>query len=393
MAYVDRVDDRTLIRNAILGVTAAAPIMQGHPATEKALRSLGAATPDLNVELKALGDFLAATRGATNDNQDRLINAAIEGMLKGLDSQSKYVRNMLKSCGPPNGGIGVEVKSENEAVKVIRPLDSSPALEAGIRSGDILTKLDGTPLKGLSLDEVVAKFCGPLDSALAVTLTRETELEPLEVKVTRKTIRLTPVEYSIVDDAGWIKVKTFNSPNTFDWLKHTIIWKIEPAAGSKLKGYILDLRDNSGGLLDQAVKVAGAFVESGTVVVLQGRSSVERKPASGGDLTGGKPVVVLINKNTASGAEIVASSLKDEHRAIIVGRTSFGAGTLQTLIPLDSQRAIRLTTARMLRANGQSWDGKGVEPDVIVEAAPEAAAKGQPDPDLAAALDILRRKH
>ena len=286
-----------------------------------------------------------------------------------------------------------ETKIENGAVKVIKPLDSSPALEAGIRTGDTFTKLDGVPLKGLSLEEVVAKFCGALDSVLVVTLTRETEAEAIEVKVKRKTISITPFEFSILDDVAWIKIRTFDLPNTFDWLKHTIIWKIQPAAGSKLKGYILDLRDNSGGLLDQAGSVAGAFLESGTVVVLQQeRNATERKSASGGDLAGGKPVVVLINQNTASGAEIVASSLQHEHRAAVVGSKSFGAGTVQTVIPLDSQHAIKLTTAKMLRANGPSWDGKGIEPDVIVPAPAEPAAKEQPDPGLAAALDILRRK-
>ncbi|MGO9486872.1 MAG: S41 family peptidase [Rhodomicrobium sp.] len=390
--YVDKVDDRALARNAILGVAASEPRMQGHPATKKALSSLETAPADIKADVEILGIFFFAAKQETNDSLDKLVSAAIDGMLKGLDSQSKYLRNPQKNCEPPNGGIGIELRIENEAVRVVRALDSSPALEAGIRSGDILTRLDGALLKGLSSEEVVAKLCGPLDSAVAVSLTRKTELQPLEVNITRETVRITPVEYSIVDDAGWIKVKSFKSPDTFDALKHTILWNIQPVAGSKLKGYILDLRDNSGGLLDQAVKVASAFAGSGTIVLEQGHDSTERKLASGGDLTGGKPVVVLINHYTASGAEAVASSLQDTHRATIVGTRSFGAGTVQTLIQLDGQRTLKLTTHRLLRANGRSWDGKGVEPDITVHSPPESTANEQPDPDLAAALDILRRK-
>ena len=289
--------------------------------------------------------------------------------------------------------IGVELKIENGAVKVTKPLDASPALEAGIRPGDTLTKLDGVPLKGLLLDEVVAKFCGPLDSVFAVTLTRETEAEAIEVRAKRKIIRLIPFEFTVLDGFGWIKLHTFNLPGTFDWLKRTMASNMAPEAGSGLKGYILDLRGNSGGLLDQAISVAGAFLESGTVVVeLRERNSTGRKTASGGDLSGGKPVVVLIDQLTASGAEIVASSLQREHRAVVAGSKSFGTGTVQTVIPLDSQHAIKLTTAKMFGANSRSWDGKGIEPDVIVPPPAELAVKEQPDPGLAVALDILRRK-
>jgi carboxyl-terminal processing protease len=383
--YVDKVDDNVLFRNAIQGVVTAFPILEAQPETKKALSRLDSkGAPNSNSDnIKIFSDFIASARKITNKGDEALLAAAMKGLLEGLDKHSTYNRGSRNGCAS-KAALGVEVRSENDGVRVVRPLEGSGALEAGVRSGDLLTRVDGTSLKGLPLDEAVATFCGPPGSAAAVTLRREGETEKHEVAVTRKIVRLTAYEYRVQDDVGLIKIKTFQLPSTYDWLKTTIE---KSAAGPELKGYILDLRDNVGGLLDQAIKVAGAFLDSGDIIVVQDRKSVERKPASGHDLTGGKQVVVLINHNTASGAEIVASSLQDAHRAVIAGRRSFGAGTVQTLVPLDSQQSIKFTTAKLLRANGQPLEGKGVEPDVSVQESPGQ----QGDLDVASALEILHK--
>jgi carboxyl-terminal processing protease len=393
--YADKVDDSSLLRNAALGVLGTAPAMKDNPATGKIVADLRAGSAAPAVNNKTLDDFsyfLSAAQSAERDTDDRIVTAAIEGMLRGLDNQSIYIHGeKRKACLPPDGGIGVQLKIENGSVKVVRPLDSSPALEAGIKSGDILTHAGAVALNGLSLDEVVAKLCGPIGSAVAITLIRGDESPPVEVKVTRRVVSISARDYIIFEDVAWIRIRSFEFSHTSDWLKYTMVWNIKAKIGAKLKGYILDLRDNRGGVLEEAIKTASAFLESGTIVLVQGRNSIERKVASGGDLAGGKPVVVLINANSAAGAEIVASCLQDARRAVIAGRTSSGAGTVQTLIPLDSQHAIKLTTAKLLRASGQSWDGKGVRPDIVVEAAPQTAVKEEGDRDLAAALYVLRQ--
>ncbi|WP_049779305.1 S41 family peptidase [Rhodomicrobium vannielii] len=395
-AYVDKVDDSLLLKNAVLGVTAASPVMQEHPATKKALRRLDDGTQDIKSKLQVFGDFLVAARGATNETLDKLSAAAIEGMLKGLDSRSKYVtpkemHDLQFQTRGDNGGLGLELKLEDGIPKVILPIENAPADRAGVQAGDSITQIDGVSLRGSTLDEAVEKMRGPVGSSVRLTIVRNGSLDPIQLSISRDIVRVYPVRYRLDGDIAYINIKTFESAHVYEYLKRATE-DLKRTAGLKLKGYIIDLRNNSGGLLDQAVNVAGAFIESSTVVLEQGRSSTERKEASGGDLTGGKPIVVLINKNTASGAEIVASKVQDEHRGTIVGRRSFGAGTVQTLFRLDDERAIRLTTHRLLRANGQSWDGKGVEPDVVVDAAAELPAKGQYDPDLAAALDILRKQ-
>ncbi|WP_164729932.1 S41 family peptidase [Rhodomicrobium lacus] len=395
-AYVDKVDDSLLLKNAVLGVTAASPVMQEHPATKKALRRLDDGTQDTKSKLQVFGDFLVAARGATSETLDKLSAAAIEGMLKGLDSRSKYVtpkemQDMQVRAGGSTGGLGIELKIEDGIPKVITPVENAPADRAGVLAGDTITHIDGASLRGLTLVEAVEKMRGPVGSTVLLTIARNGSLDPIQLSISRDIVRIHPVRYRIEGDVAYININTFQSANIYEYLKQAID-DLKRTAGPKLKGYVIDLRNNSGGLLDQAVKVAGAFIESGTVVLEQGRSSTERKEASGGDLAEGRPIVVLINKNTASGAEIVASNLQDEHRATLVGRRTFGAGTVQTLFRLDDERAIRLTTHRLLRANGQSLDGKGVEPDVVVDAASELPAKGQYDPDLAAALDILRKQ-
>lgn len=395
MYYVEKVDDRMLLKNAILGVAAALPVMQEHSATKKALRRLDDSTQDIRSKLHVFGDYLVAVRGLTNETLDKLSVAAIEGMLKGLDSRSRYVtpkemHDLQFQTRGDNGGLGLELKLEDGIPKVISPIENAPADRAGVQAGDSITHIDGVSLRGLTLDEAVEKMRGPVGSSVQLTIVRDGSLDPIQLSISRDIILIHPVRYRIEGDVAYINIKTFQSANIYEYLKRAIE-DLKRTAGSKLKGYIIDLRNNSGGLMDQAVKVAGTFIESGTVVLEQGRSSTERKEASGGDLTEGRPIVVLINKNTASGAEIVASKVQDGHRGTIVGRRSFGAGTLQTLFPLDGEGAIKLTTHRLLRANGQSWEGKGVEPDVVVDAAAELPAKGQYDPDLAAALDILRK--
>ena len=327
-AYVDEVDDRMVLKNAILGVAATSPAMQEHPATKKALRSLEGDTRDLRGKLEVFGEFLVAARSVTNDSLDRLATAAIEGMLKGLDPRSRYVtpkemQDLQLQTRVATGGLGLELKMEDGIPKVVAPIENAPADKAGVLAGDYITHLDGGSLRGLPLNEAVEKMRGPVGSTVLLTITRKGFPNSIELKISRDIVRIHPVPYSVQTDVGWIKIKTFQSENTYEYLKQAI-GDLKRTVGPKIKGYIIDLRNNSGGLMDQAVKVAGAFVERGVVVLERGRVATERKTASGGDLTEGKPIVVLIDENTASGAEIVASSLQDEHRATIVGRRSFG---------------------------------------------------------------------
>jgi carboxyl-terminal processing protease len=212
---------------------------------------------------------------------------------------------------------------------------------------------------------VVAKLCDPVDSVVKVSLVREGLSRPIEINVVRQVVQIVPVPYRVEGDIGWIKIKTFQSEQTYEYLKQAIEG-LQRTIGPKLKGYVIDLRGNSGGLLDQATKVADAFLDQGLIVLTRRRDATKRYMATPGDLTEAKPIVVLINEQTASGAEIVASCLQDQHRAIIVGTASFGMASIQTLIPLDDKHAIRLTTAQMFRAGGDSWEGKGIQPDIMI---------------------------
>ncbi|MDA5092765.1 S41 family peptidase [Aliiroseovarius sp. KMU-50] len=306
-----------------------------------------------------------------------LIEAAIDGMLSSLDPHSSYLSaddaaQMRVQTRGSFGGLGIEVTQEEGFVRVVTPMDDTPADKAGIESGDFVTHVDGESLLGLTLDEAVDMMRGPVGSEIILTVVREGVDEPFDVSIIRDTIKLTAATVRTVGDTVVMRVTTFNdqtTPNMVDGLKR----EVEALGGiDKVSGFVLDLRNNPGGLLDQAISVSDAFLESGEIVSTRGRNpgESERVNAKAGDLAEGKPLVVLINGGSASASEIVAGALQDHHRAIVVGTKSFGKGSVQTVMPLPSDGAMRLTTARYYTPSGRSIQALGVSPDIVVEQPP-----------------------
>jgi carboxyl-terminal processing protease len=258
---------------------------------------------------------------------------------------------------------------ESGLVKVISPIDDTPAARAGLKPGDLITQLDGQPVQGMTLPQAVEKMRGPVNSDVKLTIRRKGR-DPFDVKLTRATIRIQSVRSHLIgDDIGYIRITSFNEQT--DVGLNNAIKNIKQQAGDKLRGVILDLRNNPGGLLDQAVAVSDAFLEKGEIVSTRGRRSddAQRYNARPGDVAAGLPLAVLINGGSASASEIVAGALQDHHRAVLVGTRSFGKGSVQTIIPLTGHGAMRLTTARYYTPSGRSIQAKGIEPDIIVEAA------------------------
>jgi carboxyl-terminal processing protease len=294
-------------------------------------------------------------------------------MLTALDPHSAYLnpkhfRDMQVQTRGEFGGLGIEVTMENGVVKVVSPIEDTPAAKAGIQSGDLITGLDKEQIQGLTLQEAVEKMRGPVNSPITLTIVRNGVEDPFDVKVTRDVIHINPVKYSAEgDDVGYIRVTTFNEQTTANMQK--AIEDLKKQLGPKLKGYIIDLRNNPGGLLDQAISVSDAFLDQGAIVLTRGRNleETQRSNARPGDMTDGKQLIVLINGGSASASEIVAGALQDHHRATIVGTRSFGKGSVQTIIPLGSNGALRLTTARYYTPSGRSIQAKGIEPEVLVE--------------------------
>jgi len=333
-----------------------------------------AANSEIYRQLDLFGEVLERVRADYVEQPDdsELIEAAINGMLAGLDPHSAYLspknfREMQVQTRGEFGGLGIEVTMDKGVVKVVSPIDNTPAEQAGLLAGDYITHLDGESIRGLTLGEAVEKMRGPVDSDIVVTVVREGVEEPFDVRIVRDIIRITPVSYEIEGDIGYLRVKTFNE-QTYDELRDAIV-SVQEELGDDLAGYILDLRNNPGGLLDQAISVSDAFLDKGAIVLTRGRKSSEsqRSAAQPGDLTDGKPIVVLINGGSASASEIVAGALQDQKRAEVVGSRSFGKGSVQTIIPLGTNGAIRLTTARYYTPSGRSIQAKGISPDHVVK--------------------------
>jgi carboxyl-terminal processing protease len=265
------------------------------------------------------------------------------------------------------GGLGIEVTMENGVIKVVAPLDDTPAAKAGIMSGDLIIALNKEQIQGLTLQEAVDKMRGPVNSPITLTVVRDGVDDPFDVKMTRDVIHIKPVKYNTEDDVGYIHITSFNEQTTGDLQK--AVEDLRKEIGPKLKGYLIDLRNNPGGLLDQAVSVSDAFLDQGAIVLTKGRNleQTQRANARPGDITDGKKLVVLINGGSASASEIVAGALQDQHRATILGTRSFGKGSVQTIIPLGSNGALKLTTARYYTPSGRSIQAKGIEPDAVVE--------------------------
>jgi carboxyl-terminal processing protease len=266
------------------------------------------------------------------------------------------------------GGLGIEVTMENGVVKVVSPIEDTPASRAGLMSGDLITHLDKEQILGLTLQEAVEKMRGPVNSPITLTIVRKGVDDPFDVKVVRDVIHINPVKYNVEgDDIGYIRITTFNEQTTANLQK--AIDDLKKQIGPKLKGYVVDLRNNPGGLLDQAISVSDTFLDQGAIVLTRGRNleETQRSNARPGDLADGKQLVVLINGGSASASEIVAGALQDHHRATIIGTRSFGKGSVQTIIPLGSNGALRLTTARYYTPSGRSIQAKGIEPEAVVE--------------------------
>jgi carboxyl-terminal processing protease len=333
-------------------------------------------------QLELFGDIFERVRASYVEDVDdtKLIESAINGMLASLDPHSSYMppdsfEDMRVQTKGEFGGLGIEVTMEQGFVKVVAPIDETPAAIAGVKAGDFITHIDGQSVQGLTLAEAVDQMRGPVGSDIRITVAREGAAEPIDITITRAVIKIRAVRGRVEGDVGVIRMTTFNE-QTFDNLQ-TAIADIQKELGGadKVKGYVLDLRNNPGGLLNQAISVADAFLDKGEIVSTRGRDGrdSERHNAEPGDLTGGKPLVVLINGGSASASEIVAGALQDHRRAIIVGGKSFGKGSVQTIMPLVGKGALRLTTARYYTPSGRSIQALGIEPDILVERATIAA--------------------
>src|ERR1700738_3063109 len=361
-------------------------------------QDLGAANPnsaETYKQLNLFGEVFERVRSEYVDDvsDNSLVESAINGMLTSLDPHSNYLNtknfnDMKVQTRGEFGGLGIEVSMENGLVKVVSPIDDTPAARAGLKPGDLITHLDGDPVQGMTLPEAVEKMRGLIGSEIKLTIRREGK-DPFDVKLTRATIKIQSVRSHLEGDTiGYIRVTSFNEQT--DVGLNNAMKNLKQQAGNKLSGVILDLRNNPGGLLDQAVAVSDAFLDKGEIVSTRGRRSedAQRYNARPGDIASGLPVAVLINGGSASASEIVAGALQDHHRAILLGTKSFGKGSVQTIIPLPGHGAMRLTTARYYTPSGRSIQAKGIDPDIVVEAAKIEKEKG----DKAATATDLKKE-
>jgi carboxyl-terminal processing protease len=352
------------------------------------LACLAAATTVLNVtrtysatsnseiykQLDLFGDVLERVRSDYVEKPDdtMLIESAINGMLAALDPHSAYLnaksfKDMQVQTRGEFGGLGIEVTMENGVVKVVSPIDDTPASKAGLETNDLITHLDGEQIVGLTLEQAVEKMRGPVNTPITLTILRKGREDPFDVKIIRDVIKINAVKARQEGEIIYVKISTFNEQTHANLVK--AVDGLKKSIGRTLKGYVIDLRGNPGGLLDQAIAVSDDFLEKGAIVLTKGRGleETQRANARAGDIADGKPIVVLINGGSASASEIVAGALQDHKRATIIGTRSFGKGSVQTIIPLGSNGAIRLTTARYYTPSGRSIQAKGIDPDVVIE--------------------------
>ena len=332
-------------------------------------------------QMDLFGDIFARIRNEYVEpvDEQKLIEAAINGMLTSLDPHSSYMSPedaaaMRLQLDGEFGGLGLEVTQEEGWIKVVSPMDGTPADAAGIQSGDFITAVNGESVLGLTLQDAVDLMRGPVGSEIVITVVREGEEQPFDLSIIRDSIKLTAVRARTEGETVVLRITTFND-QTFPNLTEGLAAQIEEAGGiDNVNGVVLDMRNNPGGLLNQAVFVSDAFLEGGEIVSTRGRNPEDgdRFNATPGDLIDGKPIVILINGGTASASEIVAGALQDHHRAIVVGTQSFGKGSVQTVMPLAGESAMRLTTARYYTPSGRSIQALGISPDIIVEQPPVA---------------------
>ena len=363
-------------------------------------QDVGAATSNSTETYKQLnlfGEVFERVRAEYVDDvsDDSLVESAINGMLTSLDPHSNYLNtknfnDMKVQTRGEFGGLGIEVSMENGLVRVVSPIDDTPAARAGLKPGDLITHLDGDPVQGMTLPEAVEKMRGPVSSEIKLTIRREGK-DPFDVKLIRATVKIQSVRSHLEgDNIAYIRITTFNEQT--DVGLNNAIKNLKQQAGGKLLGVILDLRNDPGGLLDQAVAVSDAFLEKGEIVSTRGRRSedAQRYNARPGDIAAGLPIAVLINGGSASASEIVAGALQDHHRAVLLGTKSFGKGSVQTIIPLPGHGAMRLTTARYYTPSGRSIQAKGIDPDIVVEAAKIEKTPEKGEAKVATASDLKK---
>jgi carboxyl-terminal processing protease len=340
-------------------------------------------------QIELLGKILDTVRSGYVDKPDdgKLLTSAINGILSALDPHSSYLdaksyRDMRAATSGEFGGLGMQVNMEDGVLKVISPIDDTPAAKAGILAGDVISQIDGVPIKGVTLSQAVEKMRGAPGTEVRLEITRKDQAAPLNLTLTRQIIKVSPVRQQVEGgDVGYVRLTQFNSQaaNELKQAIQALAAKIPP---EQLKGYILDLRNNPGGLLDQAVRVAGAFLTSGEIVSVRGRDpdQIQRFNAVPDDLIDGKPLIVLINGSSASASEIVAGALQDRKRATIIGSRTFGKASVQTIIPLgQGNGALRLTTARYYTPSGRSIQAQGIAPDIeVLQDMPPELAQAQP---------------
>jgi len=357
-----------LFAGALMGATAMTVVGQNAGAAN-------AAGSDTYRQLAIFGDVFERVRAQYVDEPDdqKLVETAINGMLTSLDPHSSYMNaeqaaDMRTETRGQFGGLGIEVTMEDELVKVVSPFDGTPADKAGILAGDLIAEIDGEQVRGLTLGEAVDRMKGDIGTSVDLVIIREGANKPVRLTVTRDEIKVPSVRHSVKGDIGYIKLMKFNEQTTVG-LEESIADIEEKVGADKVKGYILDMRRNPGGLLDEAVSVSDAFLGKGEIVSTRGRNADEtrRYNARSGDEINGKPLVVLVNGGSASASEIVAGALQDQRRATIVGSRSFGKGSVQTIIPLGANGALRLTTALYYTPSGRSIQGRGIDPDITVE--------------------------
>jgi carboxyl-terminal processing protease len=364
-----------LFLGALAGVLVTLILTQPHAllAGSSAAR---AAVSDTYRELNLFGDVFERVRAdyVERPEDSKLVESAINGMLAGLDPHSSYMdpksfRDMQVQTRGEFGGLGIEVTMEEGLVKVVAPIDETPAAKAGVMANDIITHLDDEAVQGLTLNQAVDKMRGPVNTKIKLTIMRKGADKPIEVSIVRDIIRVKSVRWHPEGgDIGYIRITQFNEQTT-DGLKQAINDLNAQLGADKVKGYVVDLRNNPGGLLDQAISVSDTFLEKGEIVSTRGRNPEEtqRFNARPGDMTKGKPLIVLINGGSASASEIVAGALQDHKRATLIGTRSFGKGSVQTIIPLGAGNgALRLTTARYYTPSGRSIQAKGISPDIEV---------------------------
>jgi carboxyl-terminal processing protease len=360
-----------LLAGALMGASAMS-LVYGVPGS-----AASAAGSETYKQLAIFGDIFERVRNqyVTPPDEKSLVENAINGMLASLDPHSSYMnaeqaQDMRVQTKGEFGGLGIEVTMENDLVKVITPIDDTPAAKAGVRAGDYISQIDGEDVRGMTLNDAVEKMRGPVDTPIKLTILRQGADKPIELTVVRDIIKVKAVKYRVENDIGYMKITSFTE-KTYDDLENAIENIKKQVPNDKLKGYVLDLRLNPGGLLDQAVSVSDAFLKRGEIVSTRGRdpkdvTRFDAKPKQVDDING-KPMIVLVNGGSASASEIVAGALQDLRRVTVVGTQSFGKGSVQTIIPLGENGALRLTTALYYTPSGKSIQGKGITPDIKVD--------------------------